>query len=184
MNKYKGIKYYIDMDGVLAKWNASASEEETHEVGYFRDREVETEAVALVKMLMEHGHQVFILSSVYEDDHSFKDKIAWLTSVGLENVPRIFVPYGEDKYKYVSDCDCLPVLVDDYSRNLIAWEERGYMPVKFFNGINNNPKLCIDGNVITVKTDSWGGYSIDHRMSAKQMFNVVTSVAKAEIEVA
>ncbi len=175
----KTVHYYVDMDGVLAKWNADASEEETHEHGYFINREAELSAVALVRLLIDAGKKVHILSSVYEDDHSAREKREWLDSVGLKDVDAIFVPYGEDKNQYVDAEGSLPVLIDDYSKNLTAWESMKYLAIKFMNGFNNQPKLTIVGNDVKVKTDSWSGYSIDHRMDVKQMFTAVTSISEA-----
>ncbi len=168
--------YYVDMDGVLAVWNESASEEDTHVPGYFKGRERETSAVALVQLLKRAGEDVRILSSVYQDDHSADDKRAWLKESGLGDIKTVFVPYGEDKARYVSSEGGNPVLIDDYSRNLAAWRKSGYTAVKFFNGVNNRPKLEIVGDTVKVKLDGWDGYSIDHRMSPEMMFTIVTAV--------
>ncbi len=118
------------------------------------------------------------------------EKAAWLKSVGLGDVVKIFVPYGKHKKDYIKivmnpNEEYLPVLVDDYSKNLENWgANKGYLPIKFMNGINNRPKLTIDGDSVKVKLDSWCGYSIDNRMDPKQMFVIVTAAAKAETEVA
>ena len=173
-------KFFIDMDGVLAVWNPNATEEETHEKGYFLQRDVELSVVAFVRLLLSRGYDVSILSSVYQDEHSISEKEKWLDSVGLDDVPRIFVPYGEDKHKYIDTTGILPVLIDDFSKNLTAWENEGYLAIKFFNGINNMPKLKIVDGKIEVKMDTWKGYSIDNRMTPQMMFTVVTGVAEAE----
>ena len=171
--------FYIDMDGVLAKWNEHASEEETHEKGYFLNREVELSALSLIRMLKDSGEEVKILSSVYQDNHSINEKTEWLKRNGLGDIDKIFVPYGESKKNYVKPGN--NILIDDDSRNLKQWEEEGYTAIKFMNGINNRPKLAILGDTVTIKVDSWDGYSIDYRMAPKQMFTVVTAVAN-EIE--
>ena len=177
----KKKKFFVDMDGVLAIWNPNATEEETHERGYFIRRDVEFSVVAFVRMLMAERYDVSILSSVYQDDHSVKEKESWLDNVGLRDIPRIFVPYGEDKHNYIKvDDDCLPILIDDFSKNLKAWENEGYLPIKFFNGINNMPKLKVVDGKIEIKLDTWSGYSIDNRMTPQMMFTVVTGVAEAE----
>ena len=170
-------KFYIDMDGVLAVWNQEASEEETHEIGYFLSRDVEASAVELVKLLHNAGHDVCILSSVYQDDHSAEEKSKWLDNNGLADIPRIFVPYGEDKNAYIKKAGTLPVLIDDYTKNLRTWDAEGYLAFKFMNGFNNQPKLGIRNNTVYMKTDSWNGYSVDNRMTPQQMFILITSVA-------
>ena len=101
--------------------------------------------------------------------------------MGLTSIKEIFVPYGKDKCEYINDQGIyLPVLIDDYSKNLYAWEKKGYLPIKFFNGFNNQPKITLIGDNIKVKTDGWSGYSIDHRMSVEQMYTVLTAISEAE----
>ena len=173
-------RYFIDMDGVLAVWNPNATEEESHERGYFLKRDIELSVVTFVRMLITAGYDVSVLSSVYQDDHSIQEKELWLDNAGLNDIKRIFVPYGEDKHKYIKTEGCLPVLIDDFSKNLTAWEKEGYLSIKFFNGVNNMPKLKVVDGKIEVKTDTWAGYSIDNRMSPPQMYNVVVAVATAE----
>ena len=172
-------KYHIDMDGVLAVWNQQASEEETHENGYFIGRDVEFSAVAFVRMLKDRGNDVCILSSVYEDDHSAQEKDLWLNRAGLPDIQRIFVPYGKDKHEYIKAEGALPVLIDDYTKNLVAWENEGYLSFKFMNGFNNQPKLKVVNGTAHVNGDSWTGYCIDKRMTPSQMYLLVTSVSNA-----
>ena len=182
MAKLKPV-FYIDMDGVLAVWNKNASEEDTHQHGYFISRDIELSAVALVRCIADKGYKVKILSAVYEDDHSAKEKRQWLDRAGLSDIEHIFVPYGQDKYKYVTEDGELPVLLDDYSKNLRAWGQHGYLAFKFFNGVNNQPRFEIGpDSTIKVTGDTWDGYSIDHRMSPRQMETVLVSVAEAEAE--
>lgn len=177
------IVFYIDMDGVLAIWNQQASEEDTHQKGYFIAREAERSAITLVRLLVKKGFKVKILSAVYEDDHSAEEKRLWLTKEGLGDIEAIFVPYGEDKYKYINGEEHFPVLIDDYTKNLLAWEAHGFLPFKFMNGYNNQPKLEITPDqCIRVKGDSWTGYSLDCRMSPEQMEIILTSVASRELE--
>ena len=174
--------YFFDMDGVLAKWNAAASEEETHMPGYFASREYDLSALALVAMLKAAGEKVCVLSAVYEDDHSAAEKKQWLQSAGIGDVDAIFVPYGANKHDYIQGIieNGFPVLIDDYSRNLSAWEDQGYLSIKYMNGINNMPKVTVMDGVIHVRADTWPGYSIDARMTTRQMYTAVTAISEAE----
>ncbi len=171
---------YVDMDGVLAVWNEKASEEETHEPGYFINREQELSSLSLVRILKDKGFDVQILSSVYEDDHSIEEKRKWLDNAGLSDIDAIFVPYGEKKDDYISPTGT-PVLIDDYTKNLRSWEAAGYIPIKFMNGINNRPKVKIDGDVMKIELDSWDGFSIDRRMTPMQMYTIVSAVVKEQM---
>ncbi len=167
---------YVDMDGVLARWNEKASEEETHEKGYFLNREAENAAIGLVRKLVNNGFDVRILSSVYLDEHSKAEKREWLDIHGLNDIPAIFVPYGENKDEHIA-VEGIPVLIDDYSKNLKSWEKKGFTAIKFMNGINNRPKLVMEENTINMYLDSWSGYSIDNRMTSDQMYKVVAALA-------
>ena len=171
----------FDMDGVLAKWNELASEEEVNAPGYFIDREVEPKAVCLLKNLRDNGHRVRILSCVFQNGYAENEKSLWLDSVGLGDVERIFVPYGKDKFQYVNELE-EQLLIDDFGDNLRAWRNAGedFIPIKFYNGINDRPKIKIDSEGRTViQVDSWDGISINHRMSVKDMQTVVEGVVKA-----
>ena len=46
---------YIDMDGVLCRWNTEASVEDTFEDGYFLGREEETAVKDMILALMRDG---------------------------------------------------------------------------------------------------------------------------------
>ena len=171
MNKpNKHIHYFFDMDGVIARW-ADASIEETHQEGFFLRRDPETMAVMAMKRMIELGYHVSILSAAYTDDHSERDKINWLYKVGLGHVDRIFVPYGKDKHDYLTEKGILNVLIDDFSKNLFAWEGAGkeYLGIKFMNGINGTKK-------------TWCGYTVSNRMSTEKMVIAITSIAEAEAE--
>lgn len=174
------IAYYCDMDGVLARWNEKATQEEVQARGYFINREPEDSAIELVKILNEREGNVHILSSVYEDDHSKDEKIQWNALQGLHKIDQIYVPYGADKNDYIQwDEGTIQVLIDDFKNNLESWRNAGGLAIKFHNGINNRSKLEIShGGNVKVKTDSWTGFTINHKMSAEEMYIAVTGVAK------
>ena len=184
----KKINIYFDMDGVLAKWNPDASEEETHEKGYFANREADDPVVELVKMFITlpkfvetNGVNVFALSAVYEDDHSSKEKDEWLMKVGLDKITRLFVPYGQNKSEFIeSDEEVINVLVDDYGKNLREWGKAGknFIPVKYYNGINNLPKLNVKNDIVNISLDTWDGYSINNKMTVETMFKVLYSLIR------
>ena len=170
---------YVDMDGVLAKWE-EVSEEETHLEGYFASRKPEINIINLVKRLKAEGFDVRILSAVYSDNHSAKDKEAWLSYNGLSDFEKIFVPYGEEKTSYIKK-KSLNVLIDDFGKNLNQWEKAGYLPVKFMNQINSRPKMIMaeDGS-IQLKLDTWSKSRLDYRMSSEQMYQTLIGIIASE----
>ncbi len=131
-------KYYIDMDGVLAKWNTEASAEDTFEKGYFLNREPDEKAIRYVQDLLDDGLDVCILSHAYQNGYAEPEKQAWLQKYGLGNVPAIFVPYGTPKLEYVQlPVDTINFLVDDFTKNLREWETgENCRGIKYYNGIN------------------------------------------------
>ena len=180
------VNINFDMDGVLAKWNQNASEEETHIGGYFISRDADEKAVALAKRFLNaidrfyaFGLELTVtaLSAVYTDEHSATEKDAWLNKVGLKDIKRLFIPYGEDKSKYIEQGeDVINVLIDDYGKNLRAWSNAGYLAVKYYNGINDMPKLKIVDGVVNIDLDTWDGYSINNKMSVDMMFQSLFSL--------
>ena len=65
----KRAKVFVDLDGVLAKWNTDASVEDTFAPGFFLTREPEPEAIAAVMLMRKAGLDVYILSCAYCPAH-------------------------------------------------------------------------------------------------------------------
>ena len=61
------------------------------------------------------------------------------------------------------------ILVDDFSKNLREWVDTGdnFIGIKFMNGINGTK-------------GTWAGYLVSNKMSAAQLVNAITGIAKAE----
>lgn len=149
---------YVDMDGVLAQWDVTATEEDTKRRGFFLSRQPQENVVSLIKELAKL-EPVQILSAVY-DRFAEEEKIQWLEKFGLGNIPRKFVPYGECKADYVS---APGILIDDYSINLHDWKKSGNKAIKFLNGINGTK-------------GTWSGPVMDYRMESGQMMSVIKEV--------
>ena len=151
---------YIDMDGVFAKWNTSATVEDTHKKGYFAEREPEEKMVSLVKTLRKLGVNVCVLSAAYPNGYAAAEKSDWLDRIFDKALDRIFVPYGQNKADYISS-NAESILIDDYSENLREWEKSGSKAVKFYNGINGTK-------------GTWKGKSINLAMSVAEMIASLT----------
>lgn len=149
-------KFYVDMDGVLAKWDTEASIEETFQRGYFLNREPDYYAIGYVKNLIDAGYDVTILSHAYQNGYAELEKSQWLNKYGLGDVQRIFVPYGVPKLQYVMQKpDTINFLLDDFSKNLREWEnQENNIGIKYYNGINGTH-------------GTWNGYGINDDLKAR-----------------
>lgn len=134
------INIYVDMDGVQAVYGDGDTVEKMSEVGYFRNRPVQKNVIDFIKKISaDERFYVAILSAVFDDDHSKEEKKQWLIENGLGGVDTIFTPCGACKADYIKTVG-LNILIDDYSKNLLEWENqgKGFMGIKFDNGINGN----------------------------------------------
>lgn len=167
----KKINIYVDMDGVQAVYGFGDSVEDMAVPGYFRDRPAHTNMVETVKRLDEDPrYHVVVLSSVFADEHSISDKQEWLDRQGLSQVEACFVPFGRSKVEYARK-DEVNILIDDFSRNLMAWEAAGenYCGIKFLNEKNGSH-------------GSWferGGYTLSYRMTSDKLFTLISGIAAA-----
>lgn len=153
---------YVDMDGVVAKWNKYATLEDTHTPGYFYEREPELGLMDCIKRLAKDFVIIF-LTSTYEDSHSANDKARFLKKYGFGDYKVIYVPYGKKKLDYI-DRGCPSFLIDDYTKNLKEWEDGQLCHgIKFLNGINNTH-------------GTWKGRTISHTMTPEIMFNKVKTM--------
>lgn len=137
------MRFFIDMDGTLAKWN-NVEFEQLFEEGYYRNLEPNEDILSDVNKLIEQGEDVYILSCVLpESKYALEEKKEWLKQY-VPNLPEdkyIFVPYGENKADYLKE-HYSPItnkdyLIDDYTKNLVEWKEYGGIGVKYLNGINH-----------------------------------------------
>lgn len=147
------VRLFVDMDGTIAKWNNVAFEQ-LYEKGYYRNLEPDNDILQEVKMFIETGFDVYILSAYLPDvkdektgklikkSYALDEKKEWVREYlpELKEKNAIFVPYGTNKAEYLRD-NYSPVykndyLLDDYTKNLDEWTGYGGTGIKYKNGIN------------------------------------------------
>lgn len=163
-------RFFIDMDGVLAKFEQASLEEMTSP-GFFASRKPDQDVIEMVSLLRERqtseNIEVYILSS-YLLPISKEEKIAWnekYTHIPIEN--QIYVPYGESKtaaLEVIGGIRPTDVLVDDFSNNLREW---GGIAIKLYNGINGTH-------------GTWRGFSIHSNMDPNLMVNQLDGISMME----
>lgn len=135
-------RYFIDMDGVLAKFNNKLpSLDVLYEEGYFKNLEPQSNVVKTINTLFsKHPSDVFILSSVLDTPYAKSEKLEWL-SQHIPNIPKeqvLFCEYGKDKSLVVpGGVNKTDYLLDDYTKNLTAWIDDGGNAIKLVNDIND-----------------------------------------------
>lgn len=86
--------------------------------------------------------EIFILSAVFDDGHSIRDKNAWLDQYipFIDAEHRIFVSCEEPKTAYINEhlggMSKSDILIDDYSKNIKEWIAGGGKAIKMFNRVN------------------------------------------------
>ncbi len=134
-------RLFVDMDGVLAKFNQVDTMETLYEKGYFKNLEPMKNVLHAICDVIENKQaEVFILSAVLEDSpYAKSEKNEWLDKYlpEIDDEHRIFPACGEDKRTYVpSGVKDTDYLLDDYTKNLKSWQKDG-QGIKLINGINH-----------------------------------------------
>lgn len=163
-------RFFIDMDGVLAKWE-DASLEEMTSPGFFLSRKPDPDVLDMLSLLMKRQEtekiEVYILSS-YLLEMSKEEKIEWNkrhTHIPVEN--QIYVPYGQSKataLESIGGIQPTDVLLDDFTKNLKEWKG---IAVKLYNGINGTH-------------GTWRGFSVHSDMKPEMMVNQLDGISMME----
>ena len=134
---------FFDLDGVIFKFHFGASEEEIHTPGYFENLEEDKLVINAIKNLLygeatKDAVKFHILSAAFNPT-AVEEKKRAVERIGLGVIDQIYLSYGTDKSKYVCHLGGKCILVDDFTKNLIAWGNAGenFIPVKYLNGGND-----------------------------------------------
>lgn len=178
------INYWIDMDGVLAQydWNGYKGPNPPYldpHAHYFRERIPDKKMLTVIECLNSKypGH-VYVLTRVSERGRLFlrqvSDKAEWLAEhCPFLNLEEQFIPIVSEKNNFVQafyrpvrlGMSRGDILIDDYNKNLDAWDKAGGTAVKYCNGINtpnkNEPK------------SSWMGLHLNEDLSEAEILSIL-----------
>lgn len=135
-------RVFIDMDGTLSRfYEDEAWPEKFRNPGYFLNLRPYDEMVEAARMLIQRNDiRVYILSAV-EGEMAVREKEAWLLQhFGFDPLGCFFPRVGESKAEYIKsfygEITKDDFLIDDYSANLVDWENAGGTGLKLINEIN------------------------------------------------
>ena len=163
------LRVFFDMDGVLAKWHPEAREKDLYEKGYFINLEP-TPYVEMVKEFIKDPEMdVFILSNfLIFSSYAYFEKWEWIDKY-LPEIPghhRLFIPTLNSKADgVIGGLRPADILIDDYSKNLFSWNEKGAIGIKAHNEVNN-------------RHGSWKGLHINPTDDPKEVIRVIKALVK------
>lgn len=144
------IKIFLDLDGTLARFNVrNALERFDKEVGFF-SKLLAYKGIEIVNELAK-TNQLFIISASPNEQADI-DKMIWLEkylpNIKKENVTICRLGENkakviEDKYNITIDKTCF--LLDDYTKNLVEWENVGGIGIKRITKVADNSRKIWKG---------------------------------------
>lgn len=143
-------KIFLDMDGTLARFNVrNALARFENEKGFFANLLAYKGIEGINEMIKKEN--IYIISAspnVYAD----MDKKTWLKRYlpNLNNENILLCRNGQNKAKFIEnklnikiDQNCY--LLDDYTRNLIEWEQAGGIGIKRITKVSDNSRKLWKG---------------------------------------
>lgn len=144
------IKIFLDLDGTLARFNVrNALERFDKEKGFF-SRLLAYKGIEIVNELAK-TNQLFIISASPNEQADI-DKMIWLEkylpNIKKENITICRLGENkakviENKYNIIIDKSCF--LLDDYTKNLIEWENVGGIGIKRITKVADNSRKIWKG---------------------------------------
>lgn len=143
-------KIFLDLDGTLAKFNVrNALERFDKEEGFFA-RLGAYKGIEIVNELAK-TNQLFIISAS-PNAQADNDKIKWISkflpNVNAKNITLCRLGENkaeiiQNKYNLVINEECY--LLDDYTKNLVEWENVGGKGIKRLTTISDNSRKLWKG---------------------------------------
>ncbi len=130
-------KLFLDLDGTLAKFNVpNAINRFATEVGFFAKLKAYKGIEVVNEIIKNNKNNIYIISASPNIQADF-DKIVWIKKYlpHIKNQNIVLCRNGENKAEIIEnklkikiDKNCY--LLDDYTKNLIEWEQHGGIGIK------------------------------------------------------
>ncbi len=163
---------YVDMDGTLCVFENVDTLETLYEEGYFKNRPPMRNVIeAVEKICSSKQVDVYILSAYLSDsEFALREKKEWLNEYlpFIDPEHMIFLPCGTNKAESITrQLTKNDYLLDDYTKNLVEWENGGGTGIKILNGINHTNRT-FKGNIVS-------GEQRDSNSLADVLLEIVTN---------
>lgn len=146
-------KLFLDMDGTIAKFNSkrNALERFAVEKGFFATLKPFKYIDTINELIESNQVQVFVISAS-PNAQADNDKMIWLEThlpkLAKENI--CFCRIGENKAKIIKDklnitIDNECYLLDDYTKNLIEWNNCNGIGIKRLTSLADNSRKLWKG---------------------------------------
>jgi len=132
------INLFLDLDGTLAKFNSkrNALKRFDNEIGFFANLKPYKYIEFVNELATSENVNVYVISAT-PNEQADKDKLVWirkyLNNIKEENI--CFSRLNENKAKVIKDklnitIDNNCLLLDDYTKNLIEWQNLNGIGIK------------------------------------------------------
>jgi len=149
----KNFRIFLDMDGTLVGFPDTREDKhlltKMYEKGFFENLEPLPFLHEMNKVAALFPENIYVLSACIDSPYCKPEKILWLKkhlpAACKENV--IFTTTKRKKALYIAEklygsrrrrLSKYDILIDDYSKNIVEWEQAGGTAIKFKNGYNLN----------------------------------------------
>jgi 5'(3')-deoxyribonucleotidase len=160
------MKLFLDLDGTLARFNVpnALARFETEEGFFFRLKPYKN--IEVINKLAETGN-VYIISAS-PNVNADNDKMQWVQKY-IPNIPFdniIICRCGENKatkicsvldLEMINDC----ILLDDYTKNLVEWEQSGGIGIKRITSVADN------------STKKWKGSELKNLKELEKLLDIL-----------
>lgn len=146
-------KLFLDMDGTIAMFNSkrNALKRFDNEKGFFTSLKPFVNINVINEMIKKGNVEIYVISASPNEQADI-DKMAWLNTYlpNLSQTNICFCRLGQNKAKVIKDklnidIDNNCYLLDDYTKNLIEWNNSNGIGIKRLTSLANNSRKIWKG---------------------------------------